>query len=671
MAELKTGDVIPSKAPNLPIAPVEYSQTYMDQVLNALRLYFNQVDNVTGNYASGSNTNSTSSGTASYAGTAITGAYSRPYNDMFGDIRSVFDFAPTSAQTNVSYDWTSAIQAAIDSMGISGGLVYFPSKNAPSAGYDSYHVSGTITVNKNAITIDGFRNYVTLDADTTLFSLGTTGGNYNVTIQNFVIIGDSGVTFTPSSYIIDTTIDVGALRVNNLSCLHFGSGVRLRGNYFYIIDCKIDNICQDGYGIYINQYGSGDGLGWIANTSCSGVPNTYTNGNPVSVPGARPKACVFCDEGGAIQITSCEFFQAQVSLWLQPTATTSGLGGFMCVNTFFDTFDYSGILFDNTVNPSAVFLWNVISNCWISNGGQTNKIYNSGTGIWQEYPTGTGINIPNNCKVEGLLVSNCEFYGNYIGVGIGNNCALEGISLKGNILACGTEFYPGQAEINIGANAEKFLISDNFVGKLSGFYPSTNGVFINTGCVDFSVVDNRMQNMEMYGGSSAQTGYCVIANNSFDTQLFISTYCSNYVVEGNKINGFSDSGSQPKIVSNNLIISGSSTNLGMGYSLPVNRAGSYSLGNTYQNSSTINPMMVCVTATSNANTQTDYLVVLVGSSSSLSYGVGDAVVVAGPGGTVNFNMGVNVSFMVPPSKYYRVYNLAGYLNTVSAWVEYN
>ena len=37
----------PSKAPNLPIAPVEYRQLYQDQVLNALRLYFNQVDNFT------------------------------------------------------------------------------------------------------------------------------------------------------------------------------------------------------------------------------------------------------------------------------------------------------------------------------------------------------------------------------------------------------------------------------------------------------------------------------------------------------------------------------------------------------------------------------------------------------------------------------------------------
>lgn len=35
----------PSKAPNLLIAPVDYQQLYQDQLNNALRLYFNQVDN--------------------------------------------------------------------------------------------------------------------------------------------------------------------------------------------------------------------------------------------------------------------------------------------------------------------------------------------------------------------------------------------------------------------------------------------------------------------------------------------------------------------------------------------------------------------------------------------------------------------------------------------------
>jgi hypothetical protein len=43
--QFKTFTLRPPKAPNLPIAPVEYAQQYQDQVLNALRLYFNQIDN--------------------------------------------------------------------------------------------------------------------------------------------------------------------------------------------------------------------------------------------------------------------------------------------------------------------------------------------------------------------------------------------------------------------------------------------------------------------------------------------------------------------------------------------------------------------------------------------------------------------------------------------------
>ena len=34
-----------TKAPNLPIAPVDYSQQYQDQLNNVLRLYFTQLDN--------------------------------------------------------------------------------------------------------------------------------------------------------------------------------------------------------------------------------------------------------------------------------------------------------------------------------------------------------------------------------------------------------------------------------------------------------------------------------------------------------------------------------------------------------------------------------------------------------------------------------------------------
>ena len=39
--------VIPTIAPNLPVAGQEYDQTYFNQILNSFRLYFTQIDNFT------------------------------------------------------------------------------------------------------------------------------------------------------------------------------------------------------------------------------------------------------------------------------------------------------------------------------------------------------------------------------------------------------------------------------------------------------------------------------------------------------------------------------------------------------------------------------------------------------------------------------------------------
>lgn len=43
---LKTIPLQGSRSPNLPIAPVEYSQQYQDQLNNAMRLYYSQLDNL-------------------------------------------------------------------------------------------------------------------------------------------------------------------------------------------------------------------------------------------------------------------------------------------------------------------------------------------------------------------------------------------------------------------------------------------------------------------------------------------------------------------------------------------------------------------------------------------------------------------------------------------------
>jgi len=56
------GTLRPSKAPNLPVAPTEYDQRYVDMLTNALRLYFTQIDNtIQGLIVAAQNTESTTS----------------------------------------------------------------------------------------------------------------------------------------------------------------------------------------------------------------------------------------------------------------------------------------------------------------------------------------------------------------------------------------------------------------------------------------------------------------------------------------------------------------------------------------------------------------------------------------------------------------------------------
>ena len=76
MATQYNGNLLPSKAPNLPIAPVDYNQQYQDQVLNALRLYFNQLDNSIGQIVS--NTTGTSATNPSYVVTNNESPYALP-----------------------------------------------------------------------------------------------------------------------------------------------------------------------------------------------------------------------------------------------------------------------------------------------------------------------------------------------------------------------------------------------------------------------------------------------------------------------------------------------------------------------------------------------------------------------------------------------------------------
>lgn len=684
-------------------------------------------------------------GRASRAGTALGSSFMRPLSDMHGDYVSVLDFVDSSAFADNNYDWTSAIQAAVDSLATGGGVVHFP--NRPLW----YRIDGTINVTTNGIVIDGGNQVFQWYTDNTMFNV--TEGNF--TIKNMRIYNNSSVVYSPLSFFVDTGINVGMLRVEDITCLECGSAIRAKGNYFRITNCQFENITHDGYGVLISATGGGDGIGWITASTFSGngyyarATNTIKSGfnykiicnqvqgtvaNPAALPASstlgygyiatsnnhlyvwkqitpsstvwhdygevtgtvgtygsasnfisygaasntvgttfvanhngtgdttsgvvqqllRPRGCVFAEDGGAVQITSCELMQAQVALWLQPMAGSAAIGAYMCSNTFFDSFDTAGVWFDNTLSSGVEFQRNVFTGNWMSNGTGT-------TG----YPQGIGFRVNDNTTIKGLLIDACEFFGNNDGITIGDNCNIDSLSISGCVISGSQNGVTSNSDIRIGSNNEHFTIDNCFAGSYGGFYSSTNGIFIDPGCVDFIVSNSEVNNMVVDNSS-----YFTIQGCNFRTLLNITSGCNNHVITGNKITGYTD-GNSIRTVTGNNIVSGTGKNSDMGYAMPTDVSASRVVGGSYQNT-TNHPMLVTasIKSTTGSGGITDYLVVLVGSANPPVYAVGDTVVVQGPGGTINNEVCHQLTFIVPPSKYYRIYNTASRLSIVTAWVEY-
>ena len=92
-----------TKSPNLPIAPVEYSQQYQDQLNNVLRLYFAQLDNPGASAASTQrNGNKVVAAALNYSQANATGVrvLSLPTEVEIGDLR-VGDIYVDTANANV------------------------------------------------------------------------------------------------------------------------------------------------------------------------------------------------------------------------------------------------------------------------------------------------------------------------------------------------------------------------------------------------------------------------------------------------------------------------------------------------------------------------------------------------------------------------------------------
>jgi len=149
--------LIPSKAPNLSIAPPEYSKQYADMLNNILRLYFNQIDNfsaslisdvgigllrspygafedtishtVTANTANAMTFNTTdySSGVTLVGGSKITATYPGIYNLQFST-----QFQNTDTQLHDVSIWLRI--NGVDVVG-STGYISVPNKHGSISGH--------------------------------------------------------------------------------------------------------------------------------------------------------------------------------------------------------------------------------------------------------------------------------------------------------------------------------------------------------------------------------------------------------------------------------------------------------------------------------------------------------------------------------------------------------
>ena len=137
---MPSNTVRPSKAPNLLVAPVVYDQRYIDQLNNALRLYFNQIDNFTQNMATAGTVTNVSALTIGTAGTNLSSTVANATTTPVITLN-----VPTASATN-----RGALSAA-DWSTFNGKQSYVPYIDVRNYGYVADGVTNNYTAVTNAI----------------------------------------------------------------------------------------------------------------------------------------------------------------------------------------------------------------------------------------------------------------------------------------------------------------------------------------------------------------------------------------------------------------------------------------------------------------------------------------------------------------------------------------
>jgi hypothetical protein len=178
--------LLPPKAPNLPIGPVAYNQEYINQLLNVLRLYFNQLDNM-GSILAGQGgaflnnpygafssfvDQTTTANTATLMtlnttdfanGVSISSSKITVVNPGIYNLQFSAQFQNTDNQIQDISIWLK--QNGVDIVG-STGLVSIPARKSASAGEEAHQITGW-----NYFVSMGAGDYIEIYWSTTLASV--------------------------------------------------------------------------------------------------------------------------------------------------------------------------------------------------------------------------------------------------------------------------------------------------------------------------------------------------------------------------------------------------------------------------------------------------------------------------------------------------------------------
>jgi len=392
-----------------------------------------------------------------------TGAVNRTVQDKLQESVSVKDFGAIGDGVT---DDTAAFQAAINSLPAVGGTVIIP-----NGGW--WRIEGTLNITVSCtIQGQGVNNITNLikttSTNTSFFNVTASG----VSIQNLCMT--YSLTTTDGLYAVVTTNNASEFKMYDVTIFGGTCGVFLSSNYFRLEDVKVrDYKPTTGIGFTVNTVGVADGIGELL--GCI----TITAGGAFS-----PFAGLKIVQGVGLTITDCQFAQSGISIAMLPTST-SAVTSVGISNCYLDTSNNGALYIDNSAGGLIQRIR--IENCWLSSA------INS-----------AGIRVISGSSVGGLISDGNEFYLNNNGIEIDNGAVVAGLMVDSCVFSQNTT-----ADITIGTGTSQFYVNNCFTGAWGNLTASPVGLYINSGCSNFTVIGNSLHNFTDLSGSS----FSVVANN--------------------------------------------------------------------------------------------------------------------------------------------------------------